>query len=166
MICQSFGPGIIEKFPVHFKSIKQTKTFPYFHWLDLIWRLVEALDSLLESHEFIKSTIEKCTGSSHNIFSGKGDFFYVPKSEAKSFHHIGGLFAKHRLFLEFAIPLYMECFTNVKPLHLSYCHRYHPLSPEETVSVVAADCHDADVVHPVKLSHPKSWDIYKYVFSV
>ncbi len=74
MICQSFGPGIIEKFPVHFKSIKQTKTFPYFHWLDLIWRLVEALDSLLESHEFIKSTIEKCTGSAYNIFTVKGDF--------------------------------------------------------------------------------------------
>ncbi len=160
-----------------------------FQWLNLDIG-IPAFEAIYTQHPDIQRKVEQCTGSIRKVFIGKSDFFYLPSTEYASFIQIGEIFSSKRLFLELAIPLYMECFLSgysrkaVKsnknhngtsttrnswhPKRLRFCDRSRPLTPKaglESISELMGVCSEKEMIHPMKVSRSElAWLTYKRIF--
>lgn len=102
----------------------------------------------------ISDRLIECTGSNDTWFVGgaRSDFFYIPSRAVLIFLDIVGYFSFHELFVEIAIPTFMNCFNEKHGLlKLKLCNLYdNPIGKNMTLS--RAYCENYETVHNVKLS--------------
>ena len=118
----------------------------------------------------VGNTMLQCNaGDIRRVYVGKADFFYIPQRFCKSFMQIGGIFAKHRLFLEIAIVTFQQCFTNGSKLEkVPFCDvsaRIEEIGNMTlTNEMVMEGCPHLDgninLIHPVKLSAANNWPLF------
>ena len=91
----------------------------------------EAIERLIQKDEYIRLKIKHCTGSDKVWYSGQSDFFYIPQNYYPVFVDVLGKFIKEKIFLELAIPTFVECFVN----KLSFDQRKSKVSLIEKIPI-------------------------------
>jgi hypothetical protein len=127
---------------------------------------IDAMQNILEARPDIKEKIRSCTGSEHSWWIGQGqaDFFYLPKSFIPDFLDIVGSFSKYQLFLEIAIPTFMQCFAcqNQSCQALKLCTTFTEERERRDLKFYRACGSGYDLFHPIKLdSSPAAYTFTK-----
>lgn len=127
---------------------------------------VGSMQRILSSNEHIRNGLRVCTGSEHAWYINKGqsDFIYIPASAAKSFLNVVGVFSANKLFLEIALPTYVNCFapTHIKLETLSLCTFWEQERNSLTHYMKHCNASHA-LVHPIKLFTRKHYEYMKSV---
>jgi hypothetical protein len=113
---------------------------------------IDAMQNTINSYPTICQSLKRCTGTTRRWFKGPSDFLYVPKQYALLYMDIMGKFQSKNVFLEIAVPTFMQCFVPknlVENIALCQFWDHH----RNNVSHMRVGCDPlSSAFHPVKIS--------------
>ncbi len=96
-------------------------------------------------------------GTSHTIYHGHSDFYYVPKALVPNFHKYMGAFAEHQIFLEISVPMWAKCFApsfDLRSELLELCTTWDYGVRYDVYKWGPKCISNTTIIHPTKYSSP------------
>ena len=127
------------------------------------------MQNIYDKYPDIEAIVANCTdsketgkpvkGTSHTLYNGHSDFFYIPVSLLPAYKHYMSTFVAHNLFLEIAVAMWAKCFTpdfDTQAIELELCTTWD-FSVRSDILKWGHKCKaNTVIIHPVKFSDPKS----------
>ncbi len=143
-------PGEAVKFQVFSEEQWKLRNYKW-PWLNVKGG-ISALDEIYNHYPQMKEFITSCSKSSTHriVYTGQSDFIYIPREEKETALKVLSIFAEYSLFLEIAVPMYINCFVAPATIQrISLCtyfrHERYNLTHYQTYCG-----YDKALYHPVK----------------
>lgn len=127
------------------------------------------MQRIYNDHPEMEAIVDKCTdskatgvpvkGTSHTLYNGHSDFFYLPVSLIPAYQKYMTVFVDKGVFLEIAVAMWAKCFTpnfDTEAIELVICTTWD-YSVRSDIWKWGPHCEaNTSLIHPVKYSNPSA----------